>query len=53
VQHRVLASKPMTMRGPFQAYSSGSLVAAQEYYVEEYNATESLLPNKGGFVTVA
>ncbi|RME75436.1 MAG: hypothetical protein D6784_07915 [Chloroflexi bacterium] len=53
VQHRVLSTKPMTLKGPFQAYNSGNLVAAQEYYVEEYNATESLIPDKGGFVTIA
>lgn len=53
VQHRVLSSKPMMIKGPFQAYSSGNLVAAQEYYAEEYNATESFLPNKGGYVRVA
>jgi hypothetical protein len=52
VQHRVLASKPMTLKGPFQAYSGGNLVAAQEWYAEEYNATESFIPNKGGYVKV-
>lgn len=52
VQHRVLSSKPMTLKGPFQGMSSNNLIAAQEYYAEEYNATESLVVNKGGFVTV-
>jgi len=52
VQHRVLTTKPMTIKGPYQAYSSGSLVAAEEYYAEEYNATVSLITNKGGFVTI-
>lgn len=52
VQHRVLASKPMMLKGPFQAYSSGNLVAAQEWYAEEYNATVSLIKEKGGYITV-
>lgn len=52
VQHRVLSSKPMMLKGPFQAYSSGNLVAAQEYYAEEYNATESFIVEKGGFITI-
>lgn len=53
VQYRVLASKPMTMKGPYPSYDSGKLVAADQYYVEEYNATVSLIPAKGGVVTVA
>lgn len=52
VQHRVLSSKPMTVRGPFQGMSSNNLIAAQEYYAEEYNATVALVDNKGGYVTV-
>ena len=53
VQHRVLASKPLHLEGPFQGYSSGNVTAAKEWYAEEYNATVSLIPNKGGFVKVA
>lgn len=52
VQHRVLSNKTMALKGPYQAYSSGNLVAAQEWYAEEYNATVSLIANKGGFVTI-
>lgn len=52
VQYRVLASKPMTMKGPYPSYDSGKLVAADQYYVEEYNATVSLIAAKGGVVTV-
>lgn len=52
VQHRVLSSKPMMLKGPFQAYSSGNLVAAQEWYAEEYNATVSLIKEKGGYITI-
>lgn len=53
VQYRVLASKPMTMKGPYPSYDSGKLVAADQYYVEEYNATVSLIAAKGGVVTVS
>jgi hypothetical protein len=53
VQYRVLASKPMTMKGPYPSYDSGKLVAADQYYVEEYNATVSLIAAKGGIVTVS
>lgn len=54
VQYRVLTSRPMTMKGPFPSYhSDGKLIAAEQYYVEEYNTTESLIPEKGGYVTVA
>ncbi len=53
VQYRVLASKPMTMKGPYPSYhTDGKLIAADQYYVEEYNATVSLIPDKGAFVTV-
>lgn len=53
VQHRVLSTKPMTMKGPYPSYSSTNLVAAEQYYVEEYNATVSLIAAKGAYVTVA
>lgn len=53
VQYRVLSSKPLTMKGPFPSYDNGNLIAADQYYVEEYNATTSLIPQKGGYVTVA
>lgn len=53
VQYRVLASKPMTMKGPYPSYhTDGKLIAADQYYVEEYNATVSLIDNKGAYVTV-
>lgn len=54
VQYRVLSSKPMTMHGPYQSYhTDGKLIAAQQYYVEEYNATLSLIADKGGYITVS
>lgn len=53
VQYRVLEGKPMTVKGPFPSYSSDKLVAAEQYYVEEYNATVSMIANKGAYVTVS
>lgn len=53
VQHRVLSTKPMTMRGPYPAYDAdGLLLANEQWYAEEYNATEALIANKGGYVTI-
>ena len=53
VQHRVLESKPLAIKGPFPTYSGDKLVAAEQYYMEEYNGDWSLIPAKGGYVTVA
>lgn len=53
VQQRVLSSRPMTLKGPFPSYSSGKLVASEQWYVEEYNTTLSLIANKGGYVKVS
>lgn len=54
VQHRVLS--PLSIKGPFPSYdvanSTTKIVAADQYYAEEYNATESLVPEKGAFVPV-
>jgi hypothetical protein len=54
VQHRVL--QPMTIKGPFPTFdianNTTKIVAADQYYAEEYNATESLVPEKGAFVPV-
>lgn len=54
VQHRVLASRPMSLKGPFQYRdTSANLVAAQEWYVEEYSGQWTPVVNKGGYVKVA
>jgi hypothetical protein len=54
VQYRVLSSKPLTVHGPYQSYhTDGKLIAAAQYYCEEYNATLSLIADKGGYVTVS
>lgn len=54
VQHRVL--QPLSIKGPFPTYDASGgtskLVAADQYYAEEYNATEALVPEKGAFVPV-
>lgn len=53
VQHRVLSAKPMMLKGPFPSYDgSGNLIASEQWYAEEYNATESFIKEKGGFVTI-
>jgi len=53
VQHRVWSAKPMHLEGPYATYSSDKLVAARQYYIEEYNQTVSLIPAKGAYVTIA
>lgn len=54
VQHRVL--QPTQIKGPFPTYATTGdvtrLVAADQYYAEEFNATESLVPEKGAYVPV-
>lgn len=52
VQHRLF--KAMTLKGPFPTYDadSGKLIAADQYYVEEFNGTASLIPEKGSYVEI-
>jgi len=50
VAHRVF--QPMQVRGPFPTYSNGKLVAADQYYTEEFNATESPVANKGAYIKI-
>jgi hypothetical protein len=54
VQHRVL--QPTQIKGPFPTYATTGdvtrIVAADQYYAEEFNATESLVPEKGAYVPV-
>jgi hypothetical protein len=54
VQHRVF--QPLSIKGPFPTYdvenSTAKLVAADQYYAEEFNATESPVSEKGAFVPV-
>jgi hypothetical protein len=43
--------------GPFPTYdvsnSTSKLIAADQYYAEEFNATESPVPQKGAYVKIA
>lgn len=48
VMHRVYS--PMTMKGPFQTFSNGKIVAAEQYYAEEYNASLAPIGGKGSVV---
>jgi len=54
VQHRVF--QPMAIKGPFPIYAASGdvtrLVAGDQYYAEEFNATDSTVPEKGAFVPV-
>jgi hypothetical protein len=54
VQHRVLASRPMSLFGPFQYRdTNGKLTAQKEWYIEQYSGQWSFVANKGGYVKVA
>ena len=48
VMHRVFS--PMTVKGPFPIYSNGKLVAGEQYYAEEYNASLAPIGGKGSVV---
>lgn len=55
VQHWVF--NPMTIKGPYPDYDvsggTSKLIAAEQYYAEEYNVTESTVPQKGALVKIA
>ncbi len=52
VMHRVY--QPMTIKGPFPTYGSNQkLIAAEQYYSEEYNASLAPIANKVSHVMVA
>lgn len=48
VMHRVFS--PMTVKGPYPTYSNGKLVAAEQYYAEEYNASLAPIGGKASVV---
>lgn len=48
VLHRVY--QPMTVKGPFPKYSSDKLIAAEQYYAEEFNASLAPIGGKGSLV---
>jgi hypothetical protein len=55
VQHWVF--DPMKIKGPYPDYdvsgATSKLIAAEQYYAEEYNVTESTVPQKGALVKIA
>ena len=53
VAHRVYL--PLHIEGPYKSRdaSTGKLIAADEYYAEEFNATDAPVPNKGAYVVVS
>jgi Prohead core protein serine protease len=51
VMHRVYM--PMSIKGPFPSFSNGNLVAADQYYTEEYNGTETPVVEKGAYMVVS
>ena len=52
VMHRVYS--PMTLKGPFQTFGANrKLVAAEQYYAEEYNVSICPIPEKGAVVKMA
>ena len=51
VAHRVFA--PMALKGPFPSYDvSGNLIAADQWYAEEYNGTDAPIAEKGSYVVI-
>jgi len=51
VMHRVF--QPMTIKGPFQTFDAAyKLVAAEQYYSEEYNASLAPIPGKAAYVKI-
>jgi hypothetical protein len=51
VQHCV--GQPMQLRGPFPTYDgTGKLIAAEQWYAEEFNGSETPVPEKASFVKV-
>ena len=52
VMHRVL--QPMTVKGPFPTYGSNrKLIAADQYYSEEYNGSLAPIANKAAHIVIA
>jgi hypothetical protein len=51
VMHRVF--QPLLIKGPYQTYhTDGKLIAADQYYTEEFNATESPIAEKGAYCVI-
>lgn len=51
VQHRVFQA--LQLKGPYPTYhTDGKLIAADQFYVEEFNGTDSPIPEKGSYVKI-
>lgn len=51
VMHRVFS--PMTLRGPYHSIGSNrNLISADQYFVEEFNASVAPVPEKGAYVII-
>jgi hypothetical protein len=44
--------QPMTLKGPFPSYSSGNLVAAEQWYAEQYDGFACIVAGKGSTVKI-
>lgn len=51
VAHRIYSA--MQIMGPFPSYSSNKLIAADQYYAEEFNGSLAPVPGKGSYVKIA
>lgn len=51
VAHRIFSA--MQIMGPYPSYSSNKLVAADQYYAEEFNGSLAPVPGKGSYVKIA
>jgi hypothetical protein len=53
VMHRV--GRPLQLFGPYPSYevSTGKLIASNQYYCEEFNGSDSPVPEKGSYVKIA
>lgn len=51
VAHRIF--NPLQLRGPYPSYSSNKLVAADQYYAEEFNGSIVPIAQKASYVKIA
>lgn len=51
VLHRI--GQPMVIKGPFPSYSSNELLPVEQWYVEEFNGSETPVAEKASYVKVA
>lgn len=51
VAHRIFSA--MQIMGPYPSYSSNKLIAADQYYAEEFNGSLAPVPGKGSYVKIA